>query len=211
MPTIKKGRKPRQSGAAVTTTLHIRNMVCSRCIKVVREELEQFGLDVRSINLGEVDVAGRVEGTVLQRVKTALERNGFELIEDQRTKTIEKIKLAVLKLVRSEALESEFKGKYSGYISREIGQDYNGLSALFSSSESITIEHYIILQKIERVKELLKYGELTLSEISYKLGYSSVQHLSTQFKKVTGLTPSLFKTMLENTRRPLDRVTPARR
>ena len=178
-------------------------MVCSRCIKVVREELERAGLDVRSISLGEVVVAGRV----LQRVKSALEQNGFELIEDQRIKTIEKIKLAVLKLVRSEALEIEFKGKYSEYISREIGQSYNSLSALFSSSESITIEHYIILQKIERVKELLKYGELTLNEISYRLGYSSVQHLSTQFKKVTGLTPSLFKNMVENRRQPLDKVS----
>jgi AraC-like DNA-binding protein len=186
-------------------------MVCGRCIKVVCEELEQVGLDVRSINLGEVVVAGRLEGAVLQRVKTALERNGFELIEDQRIKTIEKIKLAALRLVRSEALESEFKGKYSEYISQEIGQSYSSLSALFSSAESITIEHYIILQKIERVKELLKYGELTLSEISYRLGYSSVQHLSTQFKKVTGLTPSQFKKMMENTRNPLDRVAPARR
>jgi len=211
MSTIKRGEKPRQSRAAVTTTLHIRNMVCNRCIKVVREEVEQLGLDVRSIDLGEVVVADRVEGAVLQRVKRALERNGFELIEDLRIKTIEKIKLTVLKLVRSEALESEFKGKYSEYISREIGESYSSLSALFSSSESVTIEHYIILQKIERVKELLKYGELTLSEISYRLGYSSVQHLSTQFKKVTGLTPSQFNKMVGNTRNPLDRVAPARR
>jgi AraC-like DNA-binding protein len=206
MSTIKKPGKPRQSRGTAQTTLHVRNMVCSRCIKVVREELERVSLDVRSISLGEVVVAGRVKGAVLQRVKSALEQNGFELIEDQRIKTIEKIKLAVLRLVRSEALEIEFKGKYSEYISREIGQSYNSLSALFSSSESVTIEHYIILHKIERVKELLKYGELTLSEISYRLGYSSVQHLSTQFKKVTGLTPSLFKRMVKNTRKPLDEV-----
>ena len=208
MSTIENRGKRGQAGGAATTTLHIRNMVCSRCTKVVREELEQLGLDVRSISLGEVVVAGRVAGAKLQSVNAALERNGFELIEDQRIRTIEKIKLAVLKLVRSEALESEFRGKYSEYISREIGQSYNSLSALFSSSESITIEHYIILQKIERVKELLKYGELTLSEISYRLGYSSVQHLSTQFKKVTGLTPSQFRKMIENTRKPLDRVSP---
>ena len=181
-------------------------MVCNRCIKVVREELERLRLDVRSISLGEVVVAGRLEGEILESVNEALEQNGFELIQDRRIKTIEKIKLAVLKLVRSEELANEFKGRYSEFISREVGQSYGGLSALFSSSESVTIEHYIIFQKIERVKELLKYGELTLSEISYKLGYSSVQHLSNQFKKVTGLTPSEFKSMVENTRKPLDGI-----
>ena len=211
MSTTKNAERRGLSGGAATTTLHVRNMVCGRCIKVVREELEELGLDVRSISLGEVVVAGRVEGARLQSVQEALEQNGFELIEDRRKKTIEKIKLAVLKLVRSEALETEFKGKYSEYISREIGQNYSSLSALFSSSESVTIEHYIIMQKIERVKELLKYGELTLSEISYALGYSSVQHLSNQFRKVTGLTPSQFKKLVGNTRKPLDRVSPGDR
>jgi AraC family transcriptional regulator len=189
-----------------TTTLFIKNMVCNRCIKVVSEELLRLGLDVRSISLGEVVVAGNTDGGMLQKVKGALERNGFELIEDRRIKTIEQIKLAVLRLVRSEALENEFSGKYSEYIARELGQDYQGLSTLFSSMERVTIEQYVILQKIERVKELFKYGELTLSEISYKLGYSSVQHLSNQFKKITGLTPSRFKKMMENSRKPLDKV-----
>ena len=208
--TSRTGQRTRRLPAQLTTTtLFIRNMVCNRCIKVVSEELQQLGLDVRSISLGEAIVAGNAWGRMLQKVKWALERNGFELIEDKRIKTIERIKLAVLKLVRIEAPENEFSGKYSDYIARELGQDYQGLSTLFSSMESVTIEQYIILQKIERVKELLKYGELTLSEISYKLGYSSVQHLSNQFKKVTGLTPSRFKKMIENTRKPLDKVAPA--
>ena len=189
------------------TTLYIRNMVCNRCIKVVGEELHKLGLDVRSIGLGVAVVGGNVEDPLLRKIRTSLEENGFELIEDKRIKTIERIKLAVLKLVRSEALESSFKGKHSDYIAQELGQDYQGLSALFSSTESMTIEQYIILQKIERAKELLKYGELTLSEISYKLGYSSVQHLSGQFKKVTGLTPSAFNNLTRNLRTPLDKVS----
>lgn len=186
-------------------------MVCNRCIKVVSEELKRLGLDVRSVGLGEAVVTGNTGGSMLQKVKGALERNGFELIEDRRTKVIEQIKLAVLRLVRSQALEGEFSGKYSDYIARELGQDYQGLSTLFSSMESVTIEQYVILQKIERVKELLKYGELTLSEISYRLGYSSVQHLSNQFKKTTGFTPSHFKKMMENSRKPLDKVAPPSR
>jgi AraC family transcriptional regulator len=208
MSTLASGSRSPRSERQSTTTLHIRNMVCSRCIKVVGEELQNLGLDVRSISLGEATVAGEIPKTLLENVKSALERNGFELIEDRRIRTIERIKLAVLKLVRSESLENEFRGKYSDFIAREVGQEYAGLSSLFSSMESVTIEQYVILQKIERVKELLKYGELTLSEISYRLGYSSVQHLSNQFKKVTGLTPSGFRKMIQNTRKPLDRVVP---
>ena len=205
--TKRAHRKPTH----LTTTLIIRNMVCNRCIKVVSDELRQLGLDVRSISLGEAVVTGSLDAVMLKSVTKSLERNGFELIEDKRARTIEQIKLVVLKLVRSEALENTFSGKYSDYIARELGQDYQGLSTIFSSMESVTIEQYIILQKIERVKELLKYGELTLSEISYKLGYSSVQHLSSQFKKVTGLTPSQFKRLTKNTRTPLDKISPASR
>jgi AraC family transcriptional regulator len=205
--TKRTHRKPTH----LATTLIIRNMVCNRCIKVVSDELRQLGLDVRSISLGEAVVTGSLDAVMLKSVTKSLERNGFELIEDKRAKTIEQIKLVVLKLVRSEALENRFSGKYSDYIGRELGQDYQGLSTIFSSMESLTIEQYIILQKIERVKELLKYGELTLSEISYKLGYSSVQHLSSQFKKVTGFTPSQFKRLTKNTRTPLDKISPASR
>ncbi len=189
-----------------TTTLHIKNMVCSRCIKVVREELERLKFDVRSITLGEAVVAGDVGPRDIERIKKILEHNGFELIEDRKAKTIERIKHAILTLVHSKDLETAFNGRYSEYLANALGQEYHALSVLFSSMESVTIEQYIILQKIERVKELLKYGELTLSEISYKLGYSSVAHLSNQFKKVTGLTPTEFKRMVGNTRKPLDKV-----
>jgi AraC family transcriptional regulator len=181
-------------------------MVCNRCIKVVSEELEKLGCDVRSIALGEAVVGGEVLPRDLEKVKLTLEQNGFELIEDRRVKTIERIKQVVLKLVRRDAEKEPLTTKYSEQIARELGKDYHSLSTLFSSIENITIEHFIILQRIERAKELLKYGELTLSEISYKLGYSSVPHLSNQFKTVTGMTPSQFKKLVENTRLPLDKV-----
>jgi AraC family transcriptional regulator len=199
------------SSRTSTTTLFIRNMVCNRCVKVVGQELTGLGLDVRSISLGEAVVAGNVNVVILQNIKTSLERNGFELIEDRRAQTIERIKLAVLKLVRGDELERSSRSKFSAYIARELGQEYQGLSSLFSSVESMTIEQYVILQKIERAKELLKYGELTLSEISFTLGYSSVAHLSSQFKKVTGLTPSAFKKLTQNTRTPLDKIAPPSR
>lgn len=195
-----------KSAEASTTILHIKNMVCNRCIKVVREELQKLGYDVRSIALGEAVVAGEPTKAGLEKIKMVLEENGFELIEDQRVKTIERIKHAVLKLVQRDAEREPLREKVSRYIEREVGRDYHSLSTLFSSIENITIEQYLILQRIERAKELLKYGELTLNEISYKLGYSSVAHLSNQFKKVTGMTPSAFKKFVVNVRTPLDLV-----
>jgi AraC-like DNA-binding protein len=172
----------------------------------VREELEKLKHDVRSISLGEAIIADALQPHEMEHIKRVLQENGFELIEDKRAKTIERIKIAILNLVRSEKLELEFQGKYSDYLAKELGQDYHALSTLFSSMESVTIEQYIILQRIERVKELLKYGELTLSEISYTLGYSSVAHLSNQFKKVTGMTPTEFKKLIGNERVALDEV-----
>jgi len=187
-----------------TSKLLIKNMVCNRCIKVVKEELEKLKLDIRSIVLGEVVVKGNVKTLPMAKIKNVLEENGFELIEDKRAKLIEQIKLVILKLVRNDEDKKPLEENYSDYLEKEIGQDYHYLSILFSSVENITIEQYIILQKIERAKELLKYGELTLSEIAYKLGYSSVQHLSNQFKKVTGLTASQFKNITGINRIPLD-------
>lgn len=186
-----------------TTVLFVKNMVCNRCIKVVRDELQKLGHDVRSITLGEVVIAGEPD---MAKIGDMLKENGFELLEDQRKHTIEKIKQAVLKLVRRDAEQDPVTLKTSEFIAREVGKDYHSLSTLFSSIENITIEQYVILQRIELVKELLKYGELTLNEISYKLGYSSVAHLSNQFKKVTGMTPTLFKRMVGNIRTPLDKV-----
>jgi AraC family transcriptional regulator len=187
------------------TTLYIRNMVCNRCIKVVEEELDKLGLQIDSISLGEVKIQTYLNNETELKIKEVLAENGFELIEDSKTKTIEQIKLLILDLIRD---KEKMPGKlnFSDYLSGKLNADYHSLSTLFSSVENITIEHYLILQKIELAKELLKYGELTLSEIAYKLGYSSVAHLSGQFKKVTGMNANQFKSLTNNTRKPLDMV-----
>jgi AraC family transcriptional regulator len=199
--------KKKRPEAIAITTLYVKNMVCDRCVRVVREELQQLKLDVRSVTLGEVVVGGIARELPMKQISTMLTENGFELIKDKKAKTIELLKLAVLKLVRESDDGKERKVKHSEYLSKELGLDYHHLSTLFSSIENITIEQYIILQRVERARELLKYGELTLSEIAYKLGYSSVQHLSNQFKSVTGFTPSSFKKLTGNVRKPLDRVS----
>lgn len=187
------------------TTLYIRNMVCSRCIRVVEEEFGKLGLNIKSISLGEVKIENHLTNAELERIRKVLDDNGFELIEDRRMRLIEQIKLLILDLIRD---EEKIAGKINltDYLSGKLKSDYNNLSTLFSSVENITIEHYYILQKIERAKELLKYGELTLSEIAFRLGYSSVAHLSAQFKKVTGMNANQFKSLTENTRKPLDEI-----
>ncbi|MBM4161581.1 MAG: helix-turn-helix domain-containing protein [Ignavibacteria bacterium] len=199
-------RKP-PSTSTDTTTLYIKNMVCDRCIRVVKEELQQLNLDVRSVVLGEVVVSGNARELPMERIRAVLEENGFQLIEDRRARIIERLKIAIVNFVHREADEEQKKLKYSVYLSNELGLDYHYLSTLFSSVENVTIEHHIILQKIERAKELLKYGELTLSEIADKLGYSSVQHLSNQFRQITGFTPTVFRSMTSNLRKPIDRVS----
>lgn len=187
------------------SVLYIRNMVCNRCIKVVEEEFEKLSLKIKSISLGEVVVEDQLNEKTLDNISKVLEENGFELIEDRKMRTIEQIKLLILKLARDEE-KTSIKLNISEYLSDKLKADYHYLSTLFSSVENITIEHYLILQKIERSKELLKYGELTLSEIAYQLGYSSVAHLSAQFKKVTGMNANQFKLLTENTRKPLDQI-----
>lgn len=187
------------------TILYVRNMVCNRCIKVVEEEFRKLDLEIRKISLGEIVVANQLGKEILYKIRNVLEKNGFELIEDRKMRTIEQIKLLILYLVRNEQ-KTKSKINISEYLSEKLNSDYHYLSTLFSSVENITIEHYVILQKIELAKELLKYGDLTLSEISYRLGYSSVAHLSAQFKKVTGMNANQFKTLTENTRKPLDKI-----
>lgn len=185
-----------------TVSLHIKNMVCDRCIRVVREELTKTGLAVHHVELGRAEVSGDVSSATIRSV---LARNGFELLEDKNAKLVENIKSVLIGLIQNGGLE-EFKGRLSDYLARSVGKDYASLSRLFSSVEGITIEKYTILQKIEKAKEWLVYDDDSLSEISYKLGYSSVAHLSKQFKLVTGLTPSEFKSLAHNGRRSLDRV-----
>jgi len=189
-----------------STTLHIKNMVCPRCIKVVRDEFEKLGLNIEQIELGKVVVVtNKIHDNKIIEIREVLRENGFELIDDKRSKLIDSIKTLIIEEIHYS--ENPFNSLNSSeYIANKINYDYSYLSNLFSSVEGITIEKYIINQKIEKVKELLVYDQLTLNEISYQLGYSSVQHLSSQFKKVTGLSPSHFKNLKENKRKPLDKV-----
>lgn len=182
-------------------------MVCPRCIKVVREELEKLGLHVGRVELGEAAVEDTVSQETIEEIGDVLEANGFELLTDQKQKTIEKIKIALIEAIYGEEQTDTHRKTLSAYLSGKTGKDYKYLSSLFSSVENITIEKYFILQKIERVKELLKYEELTLSEIAYRLNYSSTQHLSSQFKQITGMSPTQFKKSIGNQRKPLDKLT----
>jgi AraC-like DNA-binding protein len=184
--------------------LYIRNMVCNRCIMVVRSELEKLGFEPVQVQLGEVELKEDLSGSELNEFKNRLDELGFELMDDSKSKLIEKIKLLVIQLIRNG--DGQMNQNYSVYLSSKLNKEYNYLSHLFSEVEGTTIEKYIINQKIERVKELLVYNELTLSEIADSLGYSSVAHLSGQFRKVTGLTPSYFKHLKENKRKPLDEI-----
>jgi len=186
------------------TTLYIKNMVCDRCIKVVREELSKLGYMTSKVSLGEV-VINSSDSPDLTAIRNVLLQNGFDLVDDKNSKLIENIKILVIHKIHHQSSELE-KFSFSKYLSNEIGMNYSQLSSIFSSAEGITIEKFIIKQKIERVKELLTYDELTLSEIAYKLGYSSVQHLSNQFRQVTGLKPTFFKKLKENRRKPLDHL-----
>lgn len=186
--------------------IYIKNMVCNRCIFVVKQELEKLGVRVKKISLGEVETELPIISLPIDKIRLVLAENGFELLEDKKAKIVENIKNIVIKMIYNPKSDTQKLHKFSSLIEKELGWDYNYLSGLFSSQESITIEQYIILQKIERAKELLKYGELSLSEIAYQLGYSSVQHLSNQFKKTTGFTASQFKNLTGNMRQPLDKV-----
>lgn len=185
--------------------LYIKNMVCNRCKTVVKAELEKAGLQVRQVELGEIEIAEEVlSGQQLDAVKQAMSTHGFELIDDHKSKIIERIKNHVIDIVHHS--EEPTNLKHSQYLAQQLGYDYTYLSRLFSEVEGITIEQYFISQRIERAKELLIYDELSLTEIADKLYYSSVAHLSSQFKKITGMTPSQFKNLRNKNRKPLDEV-----
>ncbi|MEE9432014.1 MAG: AraC family transcriptional regulator [Melioribacteraceae bacterium] len=190
----------------IDNKLYIKNMVCPRCIKVVCDEFEKLGIKVQSIILGEVETELSREKLPINKISKVLVKNGFELISDNTSIIIEQIKNEIISVIQEYENEDLTKINFPKYLSKKIDKDYTSLSTLFSKTEGITIEHFIILQKIEKVKEYLKYDELTLSEISYRLGYSSVQHLSRQFKKNTGLTASEFKNNLSSKRKSLDSI-----
>ncbi len=180
-------------------------MVCARCIKSVTGIFQHAGADIQHVKLGSVETRNELSDEQVKTIRQRLMEEGFELLDDQKTKLIEQIKNEIISLVHHGDLD-EMKVNLSTHLANNLHKDYNYLSNLFSSVESTTIEQYFILQKIEKVKELLIYNELSLSEIAYKLGYSSVAHLSNQFKKITGFTPSQFKQLETNNRRSLDSI-----
>lgn len=186
--------------------LYIKNMVCQRCITTIKSELEKLGLMPINVTLGEVSLQDEeISVMQLEKLDGVLNGLGFERIDDKKAKIIEDIKSTIIQIIHHQN-KLELKVNWSDLLRNSIGFEYSYLSCLFSSVEGMTIEQYLIRQKIEKTKELLKYDELSLSEIAYKLGYSSVAHISNQFKKVTGLTPSEFKKNYPNARKSIDKV-----
>lgn len=184
--------------------IYIKNMVCNRCILVVKNELEKLGFQTLSISLGEVELKNDLSETEKTSLDNHLKTFGFELIDDKKSRLIGQIKSSIIEIIHQN--NSELKSNLSDYLSSKLHHDYTYLSNLFSEVEGTTIEKHFIAQKIEKVKELLVYDELSLSEIAYQMNYSSVGYLSNQFKKVTGLTPTHYKNIKEIKRKPLDEV-----
>jgi AraC family transcriptional regulator len=185
--------------------LHIKNMVCDRCMMIVRQQLEGLHFTVNQVSLGQAEISPEPNDEQLHLIASALKVPGFELISSETDKTVEAIKNAVIELVHHSDL-SALRTTFSEYISRKVNRDYAYLSRLFSNAQDMTIERFIIGQKVEKIKELLEYGELNLNEIAYQMGYSSSAHLSAQFKSVTGLTPTEFKVKCSRLRKPIDRI-----
>ena len=183
--------------------LYIKNMVCNRCIMVVKQELVNMKLQPLHVVMGEVELKKSLTAKQEDQLNERLKALGFELLDNEKQKRIEKIKSLLIQKVQQGELEDHFS--ISDFLTKSIYKDYSQLSRLFSEVEGTTIEQFFILQKIEKVKEWLIYAEFNLSEIAWKLNYSSVAHLSTQFKKATGLTPSALK-KLGGSRKSLDEV-----
>jgi AraC-like DNA-binding protein len=179
-------------------------MVCIRCKMVVKSELEKLGLKYAVVELGEVDLMEEMTTGQHDAFKAAIFRSGLELLDDKKSVLIQKIKNVIIDLVHYS--EEPLSVNLSEYLSKKLNHDYTYLANLFSEVTGLTIEKFFIIHKIERVKELLVYNELTLTEIAYKMHYSSVSHISFQFKKITGLTPSHFKKLKEKRRSMLDKL-----
>jgi len=184
--------------------IYIKNMVCDRCKTAVASVFSKHAISVEQIELGEVIIADSLNKEKILALKQTLFELGFELINDKKSRTIEQIKTEVIAHIQYPT--QKIKKNFSTYLAQKIGKDYSSLSSLFSEVEGTTLERYIINQKIEKAKELLVYNELSLGQIADQLNYSSVQHLSNQFRKVTGLSPSHFKKMRHPSRKALDKV-----
>ncbi|HRN73696.1 MAG TPA: helix-turn-helix domain-containing protein [Ginsengibacter sp.] len=183
--------------------LFIKNMVCPRCVMSVEQLLTASGVEYHSVRLGEVDTVQQLDKAKLEEVDRELRKIGFELLEDPAAKMIEKVKSLLIKVVQK-GVDDHFS--IQKYLKDNIFKDYSTISKIFSQVEGVTIEHYFILQKIEKAKELLVYNEMALGSIASFLGYSSSQHLSAQFKQITGMTPTQFKSMGHGLRKAIDKV-----
>ena len=189
--------------------IYIKNMVCNRCIMAVKQQFEKAGIKPVNVILGEVALSSPLTVSESKDISNKLNELGFEILDSKNQKIIEKIKNLLIANVQGGDIEEHFS--LTEFITTKLNKEYTQLSRLFSEVEGVTLEQFFILQKIEKVKELLVYDELSLSEISYKLGYSSVAHLSAQFKKVTGYTPSEFKKIGSIRRASLDKLTSEKR
>lgn len=179
-------------------------MVCRRCVIAVEQILKSSQISFVSVQLGEVILDSTLNASQMKVFSEKLQENGFEWLDDRNHKIIEKIKTLLIKKIANLSIEEHFS--LTEYLTQKMQRDYSGMSQLFSQVSGITIEQFFICQKIEKVKELLSYQELTLSEIAWQLGYKSVQHLSTQFKKITGMTPTNFKKLKNKPRTAIDKV-----
>ncbi len=187
-----------------TTTLYVKNMVCDRCKAAVTRIFADAGISPLSVELGVVTVAEKPDYDTLDRLRTALKQQGFELLEDHRRQIVERIKNEIIEMVHYR--DNLPSANISAYLADKLSTDYGTLSKMFSETTGTTIEKYFILQRVERVKELLFYSEMSISEIALKMNYSSVAYLSTQFKSVTGMTPSQFKAMKNKELKQLDKI-----
>lgn len=173
--------------------LFIKNMVCARCIRTVSRLLDDAGIPFQNIQLGEAQLAASPNPVQMAALRQLLESEGFELLDDRNSRLVAQIKSLIVNEIHYAVGKKPEAMNFSTFLARETGHEYSQLSKLFSSVEGVTIEKYIIAQKIERVKELLVYNELSFSEIAFQTGYTSTQHLSTQFRQITGVTPTQFK------------------
>jgi len=179
-------------------------MVSNRCKMAVKEELKKLGLHFIVVDLGEVEIMENISPALREELKAALLLTGLEMIDDRRSVLIEKIKTVIIDMVHH--AEEDVKIKFSHYLSEKLDHDYTYMANLFSEVQGTTIEQFIIAHKIERIKELIIYGDLNITEIAWKMNYSSVAHLSNQFKKMTGLSPSHFKQLKDKRRMPIEEV-----
>ena len=189
-----------------SNTLYIKNMVCRRCLNTVRRIFEHAGVDIENVQLGEVLVKDTPNDIQKNKIAADLHEEGFELLDDKTSRLVSQIKSLIIEEIHLGKEKKPEAMNFSTFISKSLGHEYSYLSKLFSTVAGVTIEKYIIAQKIERAKELLSYEEMSVSEIAWQLGYSSSQHLSSQFRNVTGISPLEFRRSHTHDRKHLDHV-----